>query len=132
MNNERKNQINIVAQAFYGNRTATEVSRENIDRFIIGYLDDFPIDEPIDRTIVHVPNTDNIVIVYNKYKEEDSRKRKSIALKEDNYVIKPLAVIPEENLEIYSRCIACRMNANGELESLLDSDYDKLINYLAE
>ena len=39
MNNERKNAINIVAQAFYGNRTATEVSRENIDRFILGYLD---------------------------------------------------------------------------------------------
>ena len=133
MNNERKNTINIISQAFYGNRTATEVSRENIDRFILGYLDNnIPIEKPIDRTIVHVPNTDNIVIVYNKYKEEESRKLKEEAFNEANYVMKPLAVIEEENIEIYSRCIACRMNADGELESLLETDYDKIINYMAE
>ena len=70
MNNERKNAINIVAQSFYGNRTATEVSKENIDAFILGYMDNnVPSEKPIDRTIVRIPNTDNIVIVYNKYKE---------------------------------------------------------------
>lgn len=130
--NNKNNQINIVSQAFYGNRTATEISREKLDRFILGYLDDYPNDYPIDRTIIKVPNTDNIVIVYNKYKEEERRALKEEVLNKDNYHIKPLAVIPEENIEIYSRCIACRMNAEGELESLQNDDYDKLINYFVE
>lgn len=133
MNNERKNVINIVAQSFYGNRNATEVNRENIDAFILGYMDNkIPNEKPIDRTIVHIPNTDNIVIVYNKYKEEEVRKLKEEAFNEANYVMKPLAVIAEEDIEIYSRCVACRMNADGELESLMEEDYNKLINYLAE
>lgn len=132
MNNEKNNLINIVAQAFYGNKTATEIKRNNVDRFIIGSLDDYPIDYPIDRTIVKVPNTENIVLVYNKHKEKDMRELKERAFKEGNYVMKPLAVIAEENIEIYSRCIACRIDEHGELQSLLDEDYNKLIAYLAD
>lgn len=132
MNNEKKNLISIVTQAYYGNRTATEISTEKLDRFIIGCLHDFPIDYPLDRTIIKVPNTDNIVLVYNKYKEAERRELKEKVLKEENYNLKPLAVIPEENIELYSRCIACRMKENGELESLQDNDYNKLINYLCE
>lgn len=132
MNNEKNNLINIVAQAFYGNKTATEIDRNKVDRFVIGSLDDYPIDYPIDRTIVKVPNTENIVLVYNKHKEKDMRELKEKALKEANYVMKPLAVIAEENIEIYSRCIACRIDEHGELQSLLDEDYNKLIGYLAD
>lgn len=132
MNNEKNNLINIVAQAFYGNKTATEIDRNKVDRFIIGSLDDYPIDYPIDRTIVKVPNTENIVLVYNKHKEKDMRELKEKALKEANYVMKPLAVIAEENIEIYSRCIACRIDEHGELQSLLNEDYNKLIGYLAD
>ena len=132
MNNAKKNLISIVSQAFYGNRTATEVDVEKLDRFIIGYLDDFPNQYPVDRTIVKVPNTDNIVIIYNNYREEERRAKKAKVFREEGYVIEPLAVIPEENIEIYSRCIACRMNADGELESLQDEDYDKLTNYLVK
>lgn len=132
MTNKTNNSINIVTQAFYGNRTATTVKPENIDRFILGYLDDFPFDYPIDRTIIKVPNTDNIVLVYNKYKEEEAKKEKEEVFKTKGYDIKPLATISEKNIKLYSRCIACRINTNGELESLLDEDYDKLINYLAE
>lgn len=118
----KKNLINIVAQAFYGNRTATEINREDIDRFILGYLDNsIKITSQIDRTIVNIPNTNNIVIVYNKYEED----------KVDRNNIKPLAVIPENNMEIYSRCIVCRMN-NGEFESLQNDDFDKFIKYLSE
>lgn len=118
----KKNLINIVAQAFYGNRTATEIRREDIDRFILGYIDDsIEITSKIDRTIINVPNTDDIVIVYNKYEEDKSKHGNS----------KPVVIIPENNTEIYSRCIVCRMN-NGEFESLQNDDFDKFIKYLSE
>ena len=130
MKNE-KNTISIVAQAFYGNRMGTAVSREDIDRFILGYLgDELATEEPIDRTIIHVPNTDNLVIVYNKYFEEEERNRKDRLLKEKNYVLKPLAII--EGTELYSRCIACRINEDGELDSLQKGDYEEIVKYFAE
>ena len=127
------NTINIIAQAFQGNQVATEVDKDRIDSFILGYMDgNVPSTKPIDRTIVPIPNTDGIVIVYNKYEEERNRQLKDRALKEANYVMKPLAVVPEENIELYGRCIACRMNADGELESLKEDDFDIIIKYFTE
>jgi len=124
--------ICIISQAFYGNRTDTEIRRENIDRFILGYqTDDFDTTEAIDRTVIHLPGSDNLVLVYNKYQEEERLKVKERALREDNYVIKPLAAIPELNLEIYSRCIVCRMNADGVFESLAEGDFEIWDRYLA-
>jgi|LSQX01.1.fsa_nt_gb hypothetical protein len=124
--------ICIISQAFYGNRTGTEIRRENIDRFILGYqTDDVDVTEAIDRTVIHLPGSDNLVLVYNKYQEEERLKVKERALREDNYVIKPLAAIPELNLEIYSRCIVCRMNADGVFESLAEGDFEIWDRYLA-
>lgn len=124
--------IFIISQAFYGNRTGTEIRRENIDRFILGYqTDDFDVTEPIDRTIIRLPGSDNLVIIYNKYQEEERLEVKERALREDNYIIKPLASIPEMNLDIYSRCIVCRMNSNGAFESLSEGDYEIWGRYLA-
>lgn len=124
--------IFIISQAFYGNRTGTEIRRENIDRFILGYqTDDFDVTEPIDRTIIHLPGSDNLVLVYNKYQEEERLEIKERALREDNYILKPLASIPEMNLDIYSRCIVCRMNVAGEFESLGEGDYEIWGRYLA-
>ena len=125
--------ICIISQAFYGNRTGTEIHRENIDRFILGYqTDDVDVTEAIDRTVIHLPGSDNLVLVYNKYQEEERLKVKERALREDNYVIKPLAAIPELNLEIYSRrCIVCRMNADGVFESLAEGDFKIWDRYLA-
>lgn len=124
--------ICIISQAFYGNRTGTEIRRENIDRFILGYqTDDFDVTEAIDRTVIHLPGSDNLVLVYNKYQEEERLKVKERALREDNYVIKPLAAIPELNLEIYSRCVVCRMNADGVFESLAEGDFEIWDCYLA-
>ena len=120
-----KHLIRIMAQAFYGNRTATEIERGEIDRFVLGYLDKniFVDDARIDRTIIKVPNTDNIVIVYNKYEEEEAR---------ENKMLKPLIVIPEDNIEIYSRCVICRVDENGEFEDLRKEDFEKFIEFLAE
>lgn len=62
--------ICIISQAFYGNRTGTEIRRENIDRFILGYqTDDFDVTDPIDRTVIHLPGSDNLVLVYNPKSE---------------------------------------------------------------
>jgi hypothetical protein len=127
------NTINIVAQAFYGNKVGTSIKIENMDSFILGNLDGINSDyEKVDRTIVKIPNTDNLVIVYNKYFEENERKRKEDLFKNDNYILKPTATIPEINLELYSRCIVCRVNDNGEFESLRDGDFKKFEQYLAD
>ena len=127
------NRISIIAQAFYGNRTGTEIRVESMDRFILGYqTDDISITEPIDRTVICLPGSDSLVLVYNKYKEEERRARKEEAWVKDQYVIKPLASIPEMGLEIYSRCIACRMTASGEFQSIEDEDLDILGKYLAK
>ena len=127
-----KKSIIIVAQAFYGNRTVTEISEDNMDRFILGYLsNELPITEKIDRSIIHVPGSDNIVFVYNKYEEEKSREDRDRFLEEDNWEMKPLAVIPEMEISLYSRCIACRMNENGEFESLEEEDFIKFMQYLS-
>ena len=112
----------VVAQAFYGNRTEAEIRLENLDRFILGYIDSsISVTEKIDRTIINIPNT-NFVIIYNKYEEEKKKNNKT----------KPLVFIPEKNIKLYSRCVVCRMNENGELESLKNDDYDKVVKYLAE
>lgn len=128
----RKDLLFIVAQGFYGNRTGTEIRKEDIDRFILGYqTDEYPAEEPIDRSIIHLPGSDSLVLIYNKYQEAERLEIKERVFKEDNYVIKPLATIPELNLEIYSRCIVCRMIADGEFASLEDGDYEIWGRYLA-
>lgn len=118
------NLISIVAQGWYGNRTGTEIRKEDVDSFIC--------DKKVDRTFIPIPNTENIVILYNKYNEEEWLKKKKDFLENKNYVAKPLAFIPEKNLEIYSRCIVCRINDEGGVESLEEGDYEKFVKYLAE
>lgn len=128
----KKDTIAIISQAFYGNRTGTEIRRESIDRFILGYQsDDLPITEPVDRTVIQLPGSNNLVLIYNKYQEEEWLEKKAYALQKDNYVIKPLALIPELNIEIYSRCIVCRMAPDGEFESLDKGDCDVWSRYLS-
>lgn len=125
--------INIIAQAFYGNRTGTEIRPENMGRFILGYLDnDIDVSKPIDVTAVRIPGSEKLVLVYNKYEEEEARQRNAEHAQNGERVTKPLAVIPEENVELYSRCIACRMNEEGKFESLEREDYGVLERYLAE
>lgn len=124
--------LTIITQAFYGNRTITQIYPENMDRFILGYLtDDFDIPEPIDRSIVRVPGSDNLVLVYNKYKEEEYRREKDREFREEKYVWKPLAVIPELGFELYSRCIGLRMNKDGSFASLQRGDDIIICKYLA-
>lgn len=116
--------LRIMAQTFYGNRTETDIDVKNLDRFILGYIDsNIDVTEKIDRTIIKIPNSD-IVIIYNKYQEE-----KQLGKEYEN---KPLVVIPEMNLKIYSRCVVCRMNENEELKDFETEDYEVIKKYLAE
>lgn len=132
MNDNTKKELLIVAQGFYGNRTATEINYEDIDKFILGHIDgEIGATEQVDRTIVNIPNTDNLVIVYNKYQENNELRRKEELFSKEGYEFKPLVVIPEIDLKLYSRCIVCRIN-NGDLEGLQNGDFDKFINYLSE
>lgn len=118
------NLIVIVAQGWYGNRTGTEVRKEKIDEFICNK-------KPANRTIVSIPNTEN-VIIYNKHNEDEWLKRKERLWNEENYKLKYTVYIPEKNIKIYSRCIVCRLDENGEPTSLQSGDYEKFVKYLAE
>ena len=138
----KKNLIDVIAQHFYGNRTGTTIRRDEVDRFILGYLDEsLTINKPIDRTIVKVPDTDNIVVIYNQLEEdryinvdfpryyaEDGEYYRETWGEE----LKPhvSCEIPEINFKIHTRCIVCRIDENGVLQSLEDGDGEKFINYL--
>ena len=88
-----------------------------------------------------VPGTDNIVVVYNKY-EEDEYINVDFPryLKEDGEYyretwgeeLKPhvSCEIPEINFKIHTRCIVCRVDENGVLQSLEEDDVGKFIDYL--
>ena len=133
MKTNKNEYIVIMTQAFYGNRTGTKIEEKNLDRFILGYQDEsLPITKPIDRTIVKLPCSDDLVLIYNKHQELSRLQEKEKYFLEDGYILKPLAIVSELNLELYSRCIVCRMNKQGDLESLQDEDYKKFIHYLSK
>lgn len=124
--------LTIVAQGFYGNKTVTEISIDSVDRFILGYQDaSIPVSEPVNRSFIHIPDITSLVIVYNKYQEEEQLKKKEKWL-DEGYEMKPLVNIEEMNISIYSRCIVCRIDANGNFESLRNEDYQKFMKYLAD
>lgn len=128
-----KDFLEIMTQAFYGNRVVTEIYEEEIDGFILGNVDgSIGTKDKIDRTIINIPNTDNLVIIYNKYQEEERLKNKEEYFKEDGYVLKPLASIPELELDIYSRCIALKMDEEGKFESLKGENAKKILKYFAK
>lgn len=129
----KKDLLRVVAQGFYGSKTETEIRKENLDRFILGYLDDSIIEaERINRTTIKIPNAENIVIVYNKFKEEEKLHDKKELADKKNYELRPVVFIPEEDVKLYSRCIVCRVNEDGEFESLQKEDYEKFMKYLAD
>ena len=120
----KNEKIFIVAQCFYGNRTGAEINRENINFFLKGILSPelFPgEDNKVDRRIVRVPGTDNVVIVYDQNQEKEC-----IA---EGYTKSVSCRIPEIDFEIHTRCFACRIDENGELQSLENDDGEKLIEY---
>ncbi len=124
--------LTIVTQAFYGNRTITGIREKDMDRFIQGIQVDYiDLDYPVDTTIVRIPGDEHLVLVYNKYQEKEQLANGQRWFKEEGTKIRPLARIPEQDLEIYSRCIALRMDDEGHFSSIQEEDFDKVMKYLA-
>ena len=138
---KRNDLIDIIAQGFYGNRTGTTIRRDEVDRFILGYLDEsLTITKPVDRTIVKIPGTDNLVVIYNQFEEDEYinvdfpryLERDGEYYRETwGEELKPRVSceIPGIDFKIHTRCIACRMDENGVLQSLEEGDVEKFIRY---
>lgn len=128
----RADLITIIAQGYYGNRTMTEIRREEIDKFIAGDHSTDGIQRndyhPEDRQVIHIPGTDNLVLIYNKFREDKWLEY----ARGKEWKSKPAAVIPELGLEICTCCIVCRIDPDGTFQSLEPEDLKKFINYLAE
>lgn len=121
MTNEK---IFIIAQGFYGNRTATEINKNEVDSFLSGFLSPELFSErnkTIDRKVVAVPGIDNIVIVYDQNQENENIQEYG-----EKYIT---CTIPTIDLKLHSRCFACRIDDKGELQSLEKGDGEKFIGY---
>lgn len=120
----------------------TLVAPEHFDEYMLGWLNHELFTEyynkgreKIHRTIVRLPGTENLVLVYNKYQEEEalnSLQEFIQELRRTDSRYNPTAVIPELGLVLYSRCIVCRMNENGELSGIEAGDTEKAVKYLAQ
>ena len=139
MNKEKK--MTIIAQGLYGNRMMTFIDPEHFDAIMLGYLDrdayeSMRDEEKVDRTIIRVPDTENLVLVYNRFREE----KRLRSLQEFIQTVRidkltrfnPSAVIPEKGIVLYSRCIACRITKEGELISVEPGDYEIVCQYLTQ
>ena len=124
--------IRVIAQSFYGNRTGVELHLDEIDSFICGYLSsEIQCNEKIDRTIIRVPNTEIVVFIYNKYEEEKFVDRAKKYDESDGGLV-PTLEIPEMGIILYSRVIACCMNAEGKLSDIGGEESKEIWKYLAK
>lgn len=112
-------QITIVDHSCYRSREITDMTADEVKRLIRQ-----------NWTIVHIPNAEHIVLLYDRTAEE--RRRAHMALFADGYVPKTTAVIPSLNLTLYSRCIVCRMDDDGEPQSIRKQDYQYFMSYLSK
>lgn len=116
--------IRVVMQAFYGNKNICCIPDDAIDRYIIGLLDKnfahLIKEDEKDRTIIRIPNTKNLVLIYNKCMENKHKNSKETAN------------IPEIGLVLHSRCIVCRIDDNGNLMDIEPEDCKKIDKYLAD
>lgn len=140
---EQDNSIFIIAQCFYGNRTGLEIKRTDVDSFLLGYTSSVDLSltgKTVDRKIVRVPGTDNVVIVYDQNQEDnyvnvkfpEHYKENAKEYKERTgreFTMYVSCSIPEIGFEIHTRCFACRIDDNGELQSLENGDGEKFIQY---
>ena len=144
-NENNGDSISVIAQFFCGNRTETQIKRDWIDHFLRGQLSrelygPEDIQDAV-RKAVRIPGSDSIVIVYDGTQEDryvqevlpgilardgaDYLKHWREDMKQ--YVS---CEIPEIGFRIHTRCIACRMDENGVLQSLKEEDHAKVIRYL--
>ena len=142
----RKNNIDVIAQQFYGNRTGTEICEDEMNFFLKGILSPelFPgEDKTVVRKVVRIPNAEYIVVVYDQHQEDEyvNVEFPSIYAREGKRYLKRWGeelkmhvscTIPEIGLKIHTRCFACRMNAEGEFEDIQPEDYSIVALYFSE
>lgn len=130
--------IFIITQCFYGNRTGTEIRRDDVKSFIRGNLSPRPGDDfsDVELKTIPVPGDENIVIVYDQTQEneyinvefpeyaEEYRQKYGEELR-----MQVSCSVPELGMELHTRCFACRMDGNGVFRSLEDGDDEKFIDY---
>ena len=139
--------ISVIAQQFYGNRTGTEVNRDEVGYFLRGCLsrEIFKFEDlsNMDRRVVRVPGSEDIVIVYDQTQEDEYVNVEFPAMYERSaewyrngtgreMTMQVSCEIPEIGFKIHTRCFACRMDENGVLQSLQDDDYKHFIHYFPE
>lgn len=125
--------IHVMVQAFYGNRVITMVDTKDVDRLIHG--NPTYMDMEVDRRTIHIPDHENLVILYDAKEEKRLRERFAMLMKErvtESGGPKPLCVIPQYDVQIYSRPLACRMDENGKLLSIEEEDIEIICRYFAE
>ena len=144
INETKNNSIFIIAQYFYGNRTGTEVDRNEVDYFLRGeisreYFQPEDI-QNVERKFIRVPGSENIVIVYDQTQEDEYVNEEFpryyaedgadyLARWGEELKMHVSCEIPEIGFKIHTRCFACRMDDNGILQSLVGDDYKQFINY---
>ena len=140
---KKENMIFVIAQHFYGNGTGVTIRWDEVDAFLNGDLDckADPGKEPSpDRRIVPVPGNEHIVIVYDQKQEDDyvnvkfpeDYARHGKEYKEQWGEELEMVVscrIPEIDLLLHTRCIACRMDDQGPLQSLEEGDEETVMKY---
>lgn len=138
-----ENNIKVIAQQFYGNRTGTSIRVEDIDCFLHGIMSPELFDGETDRVsrkTISIPGTDNVVIVYDQSQEDEYVNEifPEIYAKEGqkyrercgkDMKIPVSCEIPEMGLRIHTRCFACRIDENRELSSLEDEDIAAVLKY---
>ena len=85
----------------------------------------------IDRTLVPVPDAENLFFLYNKHQEkwhlQKDIKNEEHGLSRDT---DPIVIIPEENIQIHSRSMIIRLDPAGVPEDLRNDDLEKAKEYL--
>lgn len=141
-----KNNIDVIAQQFYGNRTRTQIHVEEMDYFLRGTLNPelFPgEDKLVDRRVIRVPNKENVVIIYDQNQEDEyvnvefpriyARDGKRYFERwGEELKMQVSCEIPEIGFKIHTRCIACRMNSAGGFENIQAEDYSIIKQYFTE
>lgn len=124
--------INVISQQFYGNCTYTKIPKESIDFFLKGSI----IPEmfhgeavAVDRRVVRIPCFENLVVVYDQIQEDKHVRKEYPALVAkigkhyrqrwgEEIPMQVSCSIPVIGLTIHTRCFACRIDENGNLQSL--------------
>lgn len=133
--------IKVMAQHLYGNRSINHIHPLTIKPLLIGIYDYRKFsNQEVDLKIVKVPNSNNVVIIYDQI-QEDIYLNPNLTLKQKQDLIwfnsyrvrsdKELITceIKEIDFKIHTNCIACKMDENGQFKSLEDCDILLLLNY---